>query len=99
MLRQPMRFVPRILQLIRFRDFARPAPGNNQKSSIARHGARLDPVIFFRDFFYTIWYPLLNHPAAVDFLPRLVATGIPRIFRAELALLPRTQPGMTGSGM
>ncbi|MBU0499860.1 MAG: 23S rRNA (adenine(2030)-N(6))-methyltransferase RlmJ, partial [Gammaproteobacteria bacterium] len=48
---------------------------------------------------YAIWYPLLNHPAAVDFLPRLVATGIPRIFRAELALLPRTQPGMTGSGM
>lgn len=48
---------------------------------------------------YAIWYPILSHPAAVDFLPRVTASGIPRIFRAELAVLARTQPGMTGSGM
>ena len=48
---------------------------------------------------YAIWYPLLDHPAADDFLPRVAATAIPRIFRAELAVLPKTHPGMTGSGM
>lgn len=48
---------------------------------------------------YALWYPLLQHPASRELPTRIAASGIPKVFRTELAILPEGSQGMTGSGM
>jgi 23S rRNA (adenine2030-N6)-methyltransferase len=49
---------------------------------------------------YAIWYPLLARYPIARFLRQIRDTGIPKVFRAELAALPLDNPvGLNGSGL
>jgi 23S rRNA (adenine2030-N6)-methyltransferase len=48
---------------------------------------------------YLVWYPLIREPLAERFANRIVATGIRRIWQAELAMGPKRAQGLWGSGM
>jgi 23S rRNA (adenine2030-N6)-methyltransferase len=48
---------------------------------------------------YAIWYPLIRDPQAERFVGRIAATGVRRIWQAELAVGPKRAQGLWGSGM
>ena len=48
---------------------------------------------------YLVWYPLIRHPQAARFPAQVAASGIRRIFRAELRVQPDEYPGIRGSGL
>jgi 23S rRNA (adenine2030-N6)-methyltransferase len=48
---------------------------------------------------YVVWYPLIRDRAAERFPAKVAATGIRRIFRAELQVQAGDSTGMRGSGL
>lgn len=48
---------------------------------------------------YLAWYPLIRHPQSERFPAKLRATGIRRIFQAELQVDADAVPGLRGSGV
>lgn len=48
---------------------------------------------------YLAWYPLIRHPQSERFAAKVRATGIRRIFQAELQVDVDATPGLRGSGV
>jgi 23S rRNA (adenine2030-N6)-methyltransferase len=48
---------------------------------------------------YLVWYPLISDRAAERFPGRIAATGIRRIYRAQLRVTADAAAGMRGSGL